>query len=95
MTQGREDIWFARVGNGTKMVPINAKGMMVAAIFAGGMVASSAAALAISRAGPIWLWIAVLAVGCVASAAFFIITAYRHTDHAKTVADYKKDRSVG
>ena len=96
MARDPGNIWFARLpGGGAKMVPVNRRGYGVVAIFVAGMFASGGAALVLGLlfGAPPWVWIPLMAGGYIASAIFFIVTAWRHTDHTKTIADYKKDQS--
>jgi hypothetical protein len=92
MTRPPDDIWFARLPGRGKMVPINARGYWVAAIFAAGMFASGLAGWVLSWTAPPAVWVTVMAAGMAASGIMFVLTAYRHTDHDKTIDDYREDR---
>ena len=89
MTEDRDDIWFAKRPGRNKMVPINGKGYLVAAIFVAGMLASGLAGWVLSLTAPTAVWVSVMAAGMLASAVMFVLTAYRHTDHSKTLDDYE------
>lgn len=86
---GRDDIWFARVPGRGKMVPITPEGRRVVWTFVAGMVGTGVVTLVLALGFPNWLWVPLMAAGFAASGIYFVATAYRHTDHERTLDDYR------
>ncbi len=80
-------IWFVRSGKGQGVMPVTPEGRRVTRLFLAGMFGSGLlAGLAAWAAGDPW-WLLLMAIGMVASAIWFVRTAFRHADRTINYRD--------
>jgi hypothetical protein len=95
MTARPGENWFVRSNGGQGSYPVTPEGWRVVYGFVGGMLVSALVAATLV----FWLGnvmrVLVFAVGAAASAAWFIMTARKHTDHSMTVADFMRQDQRG
>ena len=86
-------VWFLR-SKGGKIHPVTREGNWTFGIFAIGMVGSGLAGLllGLDRVQPV-IWISVMAVGAICSAARLFYVISRHTNYDIAYADYLKART--
>jgi hypothetical protein len=92
MTHLPDHIWFVRSNGGSGSYPINRQGWRVVGTFVAGIVASALIGGLLSTSTSPWLWATVIALGMAGSAAWFIMTARKHTDYAITYNEFIKEK---